>query len=151
MNSKLSPYLWPVFFALAVVGVADAGYLTVEHYRGLVPGCAIGRCEEVLTSVYATVFGVPISLGGLALYVTLIVLGALYLFVRRAVILPALVAFTGAAFFGSLVLMHIQLSVLEAVCVFCTISAGISTALFALTLMIYTTERSRSAAIDSER
>jgi len=50
---------------LSAIGFLDATYLTVEHYRGEIPPCAIiGGCEAVLTSPQAKIADVPVALLG---------------------------------------------------------------------------------------
>src|ERR1035437_6115751 len=50
---------------IALVGFADATYLSVEHFMGVIPPCSItGGCEKVLTSLYAVCLGIPVSLVG---------------------------------------------------------------------------------------
>jgi uncharacterized membrane protein len=55
--------------ALALVGVAIAGYLTYVHYAGVSITCSTGGCETVQHSRYAEIFGVPVALLGLLAFV----------------------------------------------------------------------------------
>jgi len=60
---------WMIAFAVvALLGFVDATYLTVEHYRGVVPPCTTAGCEIVLTSEYSVLFGVPTALFGSVYY-----------------------------------------------------------------------------------
>jgi uncharacterized membrane protein len=60
--------------ALAAAGLAVATYLTVVHYSGGSPVCAISHgCETVQHSRYAKLGGIPVAVLGLAGY--LVVLG----------------------------------------------------------------------------
>src|ERR1044072_10040301 len=77
--------VWDVLTALvALVGLVDASYLTVEHLSGRNVRCMIVTgCDEVLQSRYATVAGhIPVaSLGALAYFTafslfTLAILGS---------------------------------------------------------------------------
>ena len=56
--------------ALALAGVAVAGYLTYVHYADLEPFCAGGGggCERVQSSEYAELAGSPVALLGLTLF-----------------------------------------------------------------------------------
>ena len=55
-------------FAVALIGLGIAGYLTVVHYTGGAPVCAIAHgCETVQKSSYASLAGVPVALLGLLL------------------------------------------------------------------------------------
>ena len=58
---------------VAAVGLAIAGYLTVVHYAGGEPVCAIAHgCATVQKSAYAEFAGVPVALLGLGGYVAIL-------------------------------------------------------------------------------
>src|SRR5438270_768884 len=71
---KLTPY---ILLALALVGLGDVAYLSYFQYLNLIPSCAIGGCEVVLTSAYSKFFGVPLSYIGLVYYVYMFCLAVL--------------------------------------------------------------------------
>lgn len=121
---------------LAALGVAVSAYLTYVHYRGALALCAgAGGCETVQASRYATMFGVPIALLGLGLY-----LGILALALWRALAGPAapgavLLGLFGLALAGTLFsayLTYLELFVIHAICPWCVSSAAIVTASCAL-------------------
>lgn len=127
--------------AVALIGFADASYLTIEHYENAIPPCSIGACESVLTSAYSTVAGIPVSLVG-AIYYLLVMLGAFaYLEgksrgsgekpFRYGLML------TLAGFAASLWFFILQAFVLHAFCLYCLGSAATSTVLFILTMWIF--------------
>ncbi len=60
----------PVIAAvIALVGLADAVYLTVKHLTAEpVPCSLISGCETVLTSQYAVIAGVPLAAFGAVAY-----------------------------------------------------------------------------------
>src|SRR5690348_14780226 len=61
---------------LSFLGFLDAAYLTILHYKNVIPPCSIAHgCETVLTSQYATLGPIPIALLGVFFY--LVVLGLL--------------------------------------------------------------------------
>src|SRR3954469_6403031 len=76
-----------VLFVVALLGFADATYLTVEHYVNAIPPCSIGSCETVLTSQYASVLGFPVSLFGSVFYFLVLVLLMVYRDTKKAVLL----------------------------------------------------------------
>jgi uncharacterized membrane protein len=126
------PYLMAI---LASGGMALTGYLTYEKLTlGKVAGCSSGgACEIVLTSVYANVFGIPLTIFGLALYAS--VLGtALWpnLGSRRALGLLGLTT-VGAVF--SLYLVGILFLELQALCPYCLTSVGLWLTLFVLSVI----------------
>ena len=71
MNPRV---LYRVMIVLAVIGLADATYLTIVHYGGFKILCtASGNpCATVQASKYASLAGVPVALLGLIGYVLII-------------------------------------------------------------------------------
>ena len=103
--------------AVAGLGLAIAAYLTIVHYSGGQPLCAIAHgCQVVQSSRYASLAGVPVALLGLLAYAAL--LAALALDRRDA---AALIALTGAGFSGWLT--YVEVAILDAICVWCVASA----------------------------
>ena len=109
---------------VALVGVADAVYLTVHHLTAEPVPCGItGGCETVLTSSYAEISGVPLAAFGAAAYFAAFSLALLAAFGNRMtwtlfgvqVILMA--AFTSW-------LLYLQGYVIGAFCQFCLLSAA---------------------------
>ena len=129
---------------LSLAGLAVATYLSVEHVSGGIPACGISSgCDEVTTSEYAVLFGVPVAFIGVAGYGALL-LGALaYLgledppnFLTYALLGMALV---GEAF--TLYFVYTQAFRIHAYCQYCLASAAIMTSILVLT--IYATLRAR--------
>eukprot|EP00884_Botryococcus_braunii_P010965 jgi/Botrbrau1/19870/Bobra.0856s0002.2 len=62
---------YSVIGALATAGVLETAYLTVSKLTASSVVCpAFGSCDTVLSSSYAEVFGIPLSLFGMAAYTT---------------------------------------------------------------------------------
>lgn len=119
---------------LATGGMALTGYLTYEKLTlGKVAGCSSGgACEIVLTSPYANVFGIPLTVFGLLLYAC--VFGtALWpsLGSRKSLVLLGLTTI-GAGF--SLYLLGLLFLELQALCPYCLTSVGLWLTLFALSV-----------------
>jgi uncharacterized membrane protein len=128
------PPIRVVIFLLvvALIGFADAAYLTVEHYRGVIPPCTVvSGCESVLTSSYSEVFGVPVALGGTVYY--LIVLVGLFAYIdsRNTRILKWTFLFTVFGLLATLWFTYLQAFILETFCQYCLLSGASSTILFA--------------------
>ena len=120
---------------LALVGLADAVYLTVEHLTGRSVRCTVtSGCSEVLASPYATIGGYPLALFGALAYFTAFSLATLATFgsERAGKLLALLVALMFAT---SLWLLYLQAFVLHAFCQYCLLSAGV-TALLAVVVFI---------------
>lgn len=119
--------------ALSFVGFLDSLYLTIEHYRGGDVICVVlGGCEKVLTSAYASVFGMfPTSLLGVGYYGAIFLALIAYIQFQDTRILIAVAGVTVIGFFVSLWFIYVQLFVLGAMCAYCMLSAAVSTLLFA--------------------
>lgn len=101
--------------ALVVVGLATSGYLTYVHYAGTRVACPTSGCERVQQSFYATPHGVPLSLLGVVLFLTI---GTLALLPgRQPRVLEAGLALAGAII--AVYLISVQLVSLGAICLWC--------------------------------
>jgi uncharacterized membrane protein len=115
---------------LCVIGIGIAGYLTYVHYAGLKVLClSSGGCETVQSSRYAKLDGVPVSVLGLAGYITILLSLALRGDTGRAVGFGiALVGFLFSAY-----LTYRELFTIKAICQWCVGSAVLMTALVIIT------------------
>jgi uncharacterized membrane protein len=128
------------FLIVAILGFADASYLTIDHYRGVIPPCSVTEgCEAVLSSSYSVILGVPTSLLG-SLYYLAIAIGAfVYLeskhgggkiAAHHSSILKWTLMATAFGFGMSLWFVYLQLFILHSICIYCMGSATTSTILF---------------------
>jgi uncharacterized membrane protein len=102
--------------AVALAGIAVAGYLTWAHLADESVVCvAGGGCETVQESEYAEVAGIPVALLGLVAYS--VVAGLIWWDAPSARLGAATISFVGLLF--SMYLLVVQLFVIEAVCVWC--------------------------------
>ena len=118
--------------AIAVLGIAIAGYLVYVHYAGIEPICAAGSggCEKVQTSDYAKLAGVPVAVLGLAGYI--LILGSLFVPGDAGLLGGAALALGGFGF--SAYLTYRELFTIDAICQWCVASAVLMTALAILTV-----------------
>jgi len=113
-----------------LIGIADAGYLTYVHYAGLKVLClSSGGCETVQASRWAKLGGIPVSVLGLAGYITI----GLSLLVRGELGRAAGFAVALIGFGFSLYLTYRELFTIHAICQWCVASAVIMTALAVIT------------------
>jgi len=118
---------------LGAAGFIDATYLTVKHFLGGPIPCSILKgCEQVTTSQYATVFGVPVALLGSFYYLTILILAAIYFDSRKPAVLKLLASLTPFGFLASLYFVYLQIFIIKAICLYCMVSATTSTILFIL-------------------
>ena len=111
--------------ALAVAGMAVAGYLTYARYSGTPISCSSGGCETVQSSDYATLFGIPVAVLGLLVYVLILITALSATDTARSA--GAALALT--AFLFSAYLLALQLTVIGAVCDWCVLNDAIATVL----------------------
>jgi|SRR5689334_12262240 len=120
---------------LAMLGIADALYLTIEHVTGQSVRCTIiSGCSAVLSSPYAVVAGIPLAAVGGAAYFTVFSLAILALFGYRIagkLLLPVV----GAMFLVTLWLIYLQAFVIREFCQYCLLSALITTTLLVVVLL----------------
>jgi|CXWL01.1.fsa_nt_gi uncharacterized membrane protein len=117
---------------VALAGLADSIYLTVHHYTAEPVPCSILEgCEQVLTSSYAEIAGVPLAGFGAVAYFVAFSLALLTAFGdRRMWKLYGAQATLMAGFSGWLI--YVQAVLIGAFCQFCLLSAISSVVLFLL-------------------
>lgn len=125
-----------LFFVFSSLGFLDATYLTVEHYKGSIPPCTIDGCEIVLTSAQSVIWGVPVALMGSVYYLLILLLSIYVLDSKKNIILKKISYITIFGFLGSIYFVYLQLFVIKNICQYCMISAGTSTALFILGMIL---------------
>ena len=138
--------------AIAVVGALLTAYLTVLSFTGGKAACPVDQatgvsgCDQVLTSVYAKVFGLPLSLFGLLAYVAMVIF-ALSPFLINAETNKKqrnqvesltgrllLIGGTSMAVFSGY-LMYLSFFKLNEACLYCLTSALCSLVLFVLSVI----------------
>jgi uncharacterized membrane protein len=116
---------------LAAVGAGVAIYLTITHYGDQPIACSgLGDCDYVNSSEYAKLAGMPVALIGVAAYVTMLVTSLAALTRRDSSMLLIAWGVAAASFAFSMYLTYVELWVLEAICVYCVVSATVATGLF---------------------
>ena len=122
---KPTVFYW-VLAIIALLGLADATFLTVAHLTGddAVCGTAVG-CSVVLGSPYAAIKGIPTAAFGAIAYFTVFSSAVLASFgyVRARSFLIGLII---AMFVASLYFLYLQAFVLHAFCPFCLFSAAMT-------------------------
>jgi uncharacterized membrane protein len=121
---------WPLL-ALSLLGIGLTAYLSWTEWIGSsVKGCVVGSsCDVVLSSRWATLFGVPTARWGMLAYVTLA--GTAFIpRVDRHWWSAWTVAFFGALY--SAYLTVISLTILGAACPYCLTSLALMTSILSL-------------------
>lgn len=129
-------------FFFSILGFIDAAYLSAEHYLGRIPPCSLaGRCEAVLTSEYAVIFGVPVALIGALYYFAIFALLFSFRETGDGKFIAILFALSAAGFLFSAWFVYIQLFVLHAICPYCMGSAVMSALIFIGSLWLFISRR----------
>ena len=127
-----------IIAALALGGVGLATYLAM-YKLGMIGtlACTIGHCETVNLSKWATFMGIPVAVWGLGFYLVLFLvafLGTTERFVNTPWVSHALLGLTAWGVIFSAWLTWLELFVIDAVCMFCVISAVLVCVLFLLSV-----------------
>ncbi len=133
-GTEKSPVTWVVvFLVIAVIGFADAVYLTASHYIGGLLTCAVVEgCDEVAMSEYATIGPFPVALGGALFYAVMLIWGVVWLDTRKSGLFRLMPYITVPAFLFSMWLMYAMFFLIQALCIYCLISATTTTLLMLL-------------------
>ena len=120
---------------LALVGLADAIYLTVEHLTGQSLRCTIiSGCSEVLSSPYSHIGSVPLAAIGAIAYFSVFSLATLAAF-HYQFALTILKIIVALMFLTTLWLLYLQAFVIHHFCQYCLLSAAVTTALMIMVLI----------------
>ncbi len=118
---------------LALLGMVLAGYLTLTTWTGqTAAGCSVGGgCDQVLSSPWAKLFGLPTAFWGFLLYLSL---AGIAFIARRDTQwkLAWLVSLFGVLY--SISLITVSLVKLRAACPYCLTSAALVAAIFGTVL-----------------
>ena len=130
--SRFRTIVYTVVAIVAVVGLADATYLTVQALTGETLSCGGSPdCFRVLGSSYAKVGGVPVALLGAFAYFCVFAFAtfAAFGYARaRTFLIPTI----GAMFLVTLWFLYVQAFLLHAYCRYCLFSAALTFLIAAL-------------------
>jgi uncharacterized membrane protein len=128
-RDKLRKRLYAVAAIVALFGLADGIYLTVEHITGRTAECiASSGCQDVLSSKYAAMGPIPLAALGAFAYFTVFSTTLLAAFGYPKC--GGFFAFVITLMFvTTLCLLYIMAFVLRAFCDYCLFSAAVTTVL----------------------
>ena len=137
---------------MSFAGFLDASYLTAKHYLHFEVTCSfLNGCEQVLTSPYSVLLGVPVALLGVLYYLGVFLSAVAFIDRKKPIFLKAVVLFPIVGFALSVWFVFVQAFLLEAFCLYCVVSALISICLFILTLSYFFAYRFHSIDKREER
>jgi uncharacterized membrane protein len=120
---------------LGFFGFLDSLYLTILHYKNIIPPCSLHGCETVLSSHYSMVGPIPLALFGVLFYLTIILVCLLILIEGKKQLLQFFHFVVIVGFLFSVVLFFIQFLIIKSFCQYCLLSEIISTGLLFLSLL----------------
>ncbi len=133
--------------AIAIIGALTTGYLTLSHFQGQSVACPTSGCDAVLSSKYANLGGLPLSLFGTLAYSGMAILSLGPLAVNATQnkdlrkkledstwILLLIGAISMVVFSGYLMFL-LFFKIDAGICVYCVASATFTVAMLLLTLL----------------
>ncbi|MEL6470956.1 MAG: vitamin K epoxide reductase family protein [Cyanobacteria bacterium J06623_4] len=150
MRRRRQETLWihkwsrPMIGAIASVGALGTGYLTAIRFMNSSAACGSG-CGKVLSSSWATVFGLPLTLFGCLAYLSMLALAVAPLVINpednkdlrtklEGWTWPLLFIGSTSMMVFSGFLMYVLANDIKAVCPYCIASAVMTVGMFLLTL-----------------
>ena len=134
----------------ALIGIADAIVITAVLHLG--PGYCVGggSCDQVLTSSYSKLAGIPLSTLGAAFYSVLFVNALIYAYAsyRSALRLNLILASIGTLL--SAYFVYLQGWVIGVWCVYCLTSAFTQVLLLLLSIALFRIDRARAGSSQSQ-
>jgi uncharacterized membrane protein len=139
--SRFRTILYTVVAIVAVAGLADATYLTVQALTGETLSCGGSPdCFRVLGSSYAKLGGIPVAILGTLAYFTVFSF-AIFAAFGYSWAPRFLALMTGAMFLMTLWLLYVQAFLLHAYCRYCLFSAAITFLIAGLLIAVPPSQR----------
>ncbi|MBI5400615.1 MAG: vitamin K epoxide reductase family protein [Candidatus Yonathbacteria bacterium] len=146
MQLRIPSIIFWAIIILSLIGFTDAAFLLAKRISGTPIPCFItSGCDTVSKSPYSVLFGVPLSAWGVLFYLGT---GFLALFCvtsasdprqsASSLLVAKLIPLaTTLGFLSSLYFLYIQKIKIGAFCIYCILSAIVSTVLFGLGVVVY--------------
>jgi uncharacterized membrane protein len=137
-SNQKSPLGWIIAMLIfAFIGFADAVYMSTVHFMGELPVCSvIEGCDVVAMSPYSTIGPIPVSLLGVLFYTLMLASGVFWIDTRKSSIFKYLPYITVPAFAFSAWLVYIMFFEIEALCIYCLVSAASTTLIMLISLWL---------------
>jgi len=137
-QTQINSWILWVIIALSLVGFIDSAFLLAKRVSGAPIPCFItSGCDAVSKSPYSVMFGVPLSALGMIFYLMIGFLALLYMDTKNLLVGKLIFVATTLGFLSSAHFIYIQKFKIGAFCIYCILSAVISTALFTLGITIW--------------
>lgn len=159
-GGSFSAIIWPqgigFYVAIAAAGLAGIGVTVyiyyAKRYKEHLACPSSDECNEVVNSRYAKFFGISLEYLGF-LYYAVIFLGYIALIaapsLQETLLVPGLFLLSAFSFLFSLYLLFVQGAILKRWCIWCLLSATVSTLIFVLALASFEFAANFLARIDT--
>jgi uncharacterized membrane protein len=111
---------------LSLLGLADAGFLTVEKLSNKVPPCPLNGvftdCGKVLTSPQSVILGIPVPVLGMIFYGVVFFI-VMLLLAKENKLIHFLSLFSIMGIFFSFYFVFLQIFIIRSICMYCMLSA----------------------------
>ncbi len=135
-TGKAAIVLYSSAALLALLGLADAAYLTASHFAGETVTCfGAANCSEVLSSSYAKIGPLPLAAFGVFAYFVAFSAATLAAFGMARARMVLMIAVAGM-FLASLWLLYVQAFLLHSFCSYCLLSAALVFALAGIVIVV---------------
>jgi uncharacterized membrane protein len=122
---------------LSFLGFVDSTYLTIVHYKNIIPPCTITQgCETVLTSKFATIYGVPLAFFGCVYFFASMIVDVLVFLHNKSVWTRKIfMLFNISGLAAAFVFLYLQFVTIKAACQYCLLVELILFLLFGLSIL----------------
>jgi len=127
-----------ILAVLDVIGLLIALYLSVVELGGGVPYCGpLKGCETVAASKYAWIGGIPVAVYGVGLSLVLLTLAVAWVRTNRPALLDVHYGLSLIGVIFEVYFMALQVFVIHAVCIWCTLYGISLIARFLVVMVIW--------------
>ena len=147
MAGQAARYIQPAVVVASLIGLGVSIYLTFVHFAAAALVCTVSgavNCERVLSSPYAVIggTGVPTSAAGIAWFAVAAIIGAVrWSNPSIANIGRAQLAWSILGLVTILYFVFVEIVLIGAICIWCTVAHMLVLAIFLLTVTLRTPER----------
>ena len=123
---------------LSFLGFIDATYLTIIHYKHIIPPCTITHgCETVLSSKFAVIFGIPLAAYGVLYFFASIILNVLvFQHIKNIWIRRIYMFFNSSGVVAAIIFLILQFIIIKAACQYCLLVELILFLLFGFSVLL---------------
>jgi len=130
MKNFKNKYLFSIIFSLIAFFISS--YLTILHFQNTIPPCTFSGCEVVLTSQYAQILGIPVSLLGAIFYGSILALSVSLFSNFKISIFRIYLIVISVGILVSSYFLFLQIVVIKEFCQYCLVTELCTLILFTI-------------------